>query len=37
VSLEKAREDYGVIINSKTMKVDEEATRKTRNTPRKAI
>ncbi len=37
VSLEKAREDYGVIIDPKTMKVDEEATRKTRNTPRKAI
>ena len=37
VSLEKAREDYGVIINPKTMKVDEEATRKTRNAPRKAI
>ena len=37
VSLEKAREDYGVIINPKTMKVDEEATRKVRNTQRKAI
>jgi N-methylhydantoinase B len=37
VSLEKAREDYGVIINPKTMKVDEEATRKVRNTLRKAI
>jgi N-methylhydantoinase B len=37
VSLEKAREDYGVIINPKTMKVDEEATRKARNTSRKAI
>jgi N-methylhydantoinase B len=37
VSLEKAREDYGVIIDPKTMKVDEEATRKARNTPRKAI
>lgn len=37
VSLEKAREDYGVIINPETMKVDEEATRKVRNTLRKAI
>ena len=37
VSLEKAREDYGVIIIPKTMKVDEEATREVRNTLRKAI
>jgi len=30
VSVEKAREDYGVIINPKTLKVDEGATRKLR-------
>ena len=30
VSLKKAREDYGVIINPKTMKIDKEATRKLR-------
>ncbi len=30
VSLKKAREDYGVIINPKTMKVDKEATRRLR-------
>jgi N-methylhydantoinase B len=36
VSLERAREDYGVIINSKTMKVDEEATRKLRKSLKKA-
>jgi N-methylhydantoinase B len=30
VSLEKAREDYGAIINPKTIKVDEEATKKLR-------
>ncbi|HYA92661.1 MAG TPA: hydantoinase B/oxoprolinase family protein [Thermodesulfobacteriota bacterium] len=37
VSLERAREDYGVIIDPKTMKVDEEATRKVRDMLRKAI
>ena len=37
VSLEKAREDYGVIINPKTLTLDEEATRKLRDTLRKAI
>jgi len=30
VSLERAKEDYGVIIHPETMKVDEEATRKLR-------
>ena len=30
VSLESAKEDYGVVIHSRTMKVDEEATRKLR-------
>ena len=30
VSLKKAREDYGVIINPKTMKIDKEATRRLR-------
>jgi N-methylhydantoinase B len=30
VSLERAGQDYGVIINPKTMKVDKEATRKLR-------
>ena len=28
VSLERAREDYGVVIDPKTTKVDEEATQK---------
>jgi N-methylhydantoinase B/oxoprolinase/acetone carboxylase alpha subunit len=37
VSFERAREDYGVIIDPKTMKVDEEATRKLRDTLRRAI
>ena len=37
VSFEKARENYGVIIDPKTMKVDEEATRKLRDTLRRAI
>ena len=37
VSVERAREDYGVIINPETMKVDEEATRKMRDTLRKPI
>ena len=37
VSLERAREDYGVIIDPKTVKVDEEATRKVRDMLRKAI
>ena len=32
VSVEKAREDYGVVIDPKTMKVDEAATRKLRGT-----
>jgi N-methylhydantoinase B len=36
VSLEKAKEDYGVVIDPKTMKVDEETTRKLRDTLRKA-
>jgi N-methylhydantoinase B/oxoprolinase/acetone carboxylase alpha subunit len=37
VSFERAREDYGVIIDPKTMKVDEEATRKLRDTLRRTI
>jgi N-methylhydantoinase B len=37
VSLEKAKEDYGVIINPKTLTLDEQATRKLRDTLRKAI
>ena len=37
VSLEKAREDYGVIIDPNTLTLDEEATRKLRDTLRKAI
>ncbi|MEW6374876.1 MAG: hydantoinase B/oxoprolinase family protein [Thermodesulfobacteriota bacterium] len=36
VSLESAREDYGVVIDPKTMKVDEEATKKLRDSLRKA-
>ncbi len=36
VSLEKAKEDYGVIIEPKTMKAEEEATRKLRDTLKKA-
>jgi len=36
VSLERAREDYRVVIDPKTMKVDEEATRKLRESLRKA-
>jgi N-methylhydantoinase B len=32
VSLERAREDYGVIINPETLKVEEEATRKLKDT-----
>ena len=36
VSLEKAEEDYGVVIVPETMKVDEEATRKLRESLRKA-
>jgi N-methylhydantoinase B len=36
VSLEKAKEDYGVVIDPKTMQVDEETTRKLRDTLRKA-
>ena len=35
VSLEKAREDYGVVIHPKTRKLDEEATRKLRDTLKK--
>jgi N-methylhydantoinase B/oxoprolinase/acetone carboxylase alpha subunit len=30
VSLEKAKEDYGVVIDPKTFKVDREATKKLR-------
>jgi N-methylhydantoinase B len=30
VSLEKAREDYGVVINPETMKLDLEATQRLR-------
>jgi N-methylhydantoinase B len=37
VSLEKAREDYGVIINPKTLTLDEEATKQLRESLRKAI
>ncbi len=37
VSPERAREDYGVVIDPETMKVDEKATRKVRDTLRKAI
>jgi len=37
VSVGKAKEDYGAIINPETMTVDEEATRKLRDTLRKAI
>jgi N-methylhydantoinase B len=36
VSLERAREDYGVVINPQTLKVDEEETRKLRDTLKKA-
>ena len=36
-SLEKAREDYGVVINPQTLKIDEEATRKLRDSLRKAV
>ena len=35
VSLESAREDYGVVINSQTMKVDRDATEKLRNSMKK--
>lgn len=35
VSLERAREDYGVIINPETLKVDEESTKKLRDSLRK--
>jgi N-methylhydantoinase B len=37
VSLGKAREDYGVIIDPKTLKLDEEGTRKLRESLRKAL
>jgi N-methylhydantoinase B len=30
VSLEKAREEYGVVIDSKTLKIDTEATKRLR-------
>jgi N-methylhydantoinase B len=36
VSPERAKEDYGVIINPETMKVDEEATKNLRNNLKKA-
>ena len=36
VSIEAAKKDYGVMIDPKTMKVDEEATRKLRESLRKA-
>jgi len=35
VSIEAAKKDYGVVINPNTMKVDEEATRKLRESLRK--
>ena len=35
VSLESAREDYGVVINLQTMKVDRDATEKLRNSLKK--
>jgi len=37
VSLAKAREEYGVVLNPQTLKVDEEVTRKLRESLRKAI
>ena len=37
VSLERAREDYGVIINPKTLTFDEEGTRKLRESLRRAL
>jgi N-methylhydantoinase B len=37
VSLEKAREDYGVIINPRTLTLDEEGTRKLRASLKKAF
>jgi N-methylhydantoinase B len=36
VSIEAAKKDYGVVIDLNTMKVDEEATRKLRESLRKA-
>ena len=36
VSLEKAREDYGVVIDPETMKLDLEATRKLRDSIKKS-
>jgi N-methylhydantoinase B len=36
VSLEKAREDYGVVIDPKTLTLDEEATQKLRESLGKA-
>jgi len=36
VSLERAREDYGVVINQKTMKVDRDATEKLRKSLKQA-
>ena len=35
VSLQKAKEDYGVVIHPQTLRVDEEATKKLRNSLRK--
>ena len=35
VSLESAREDYGVVINPQTMKADRDATEKLRNSLKK--
>ncbi len=36
ITLECAKEDYGVVINSRTMKIDEEATRKLRTSLKKS-
>jgi len=36
VSLERAREDYGVVTNQKTMKVDRDATEKLRKSLKQA-
>lgn len=37
VSLESAREDYGVVINPQTLKIDEEGTRRLRDALKKAV
>jgi hypothetical protein len=37
VSLEKAREDYGVIIHPETLTLDEEGTRKLRKSLKKTF